>query len=304
MELKVALQKIYLKNQKLDDSVGLGLLLDYCSDKSINRDYAKLFWKINKEVNIYDIFLSLGIKDGYKKLEDKLKSFEFNINKNDYLYILDSVAYLFDERSNDVKKSIVTTKNVRNIISKKKESQQSIQSQKVDVIDIKLTTNNLRLVDNNNIPLYPSFIGVNLINGILLGDPTDDVELNLTKEDLKEGYIVSNSGDIIIDYIKIKNLDISVEAGDVFIGPDAIIDDLKVSSIIGDITITNANINKIDVCSVIGDISINNKYVNTIIANSEMGDISINANTKNIRCKTQGSKHIRNFKKMLTKQKI
>lgn len=291
MELKKALKRIYSQNQKIDDSFDLGLLLDYCSDKPINREYAILYWKINKLFNIYNIFDSLGIKDGYKHLDAKYNTLEFKIEKKDYSYILDSVAYLFDE---NIKVEIENSIKAKNVINANPNNKQ-VQICKVDKLDIKLSTSDLNLSNNPNLPLYPTFRGLNLIDGILFGDPNDDVVLNLTKEEIKEGYIDSSTGDITIDYINIKKLEISSSTGDVYIGSNVIIKDLIINTSTGDITINNANIANIDVNSSTGSISIKNKNANIINANSNIGDISIIAETKNIKCNTNGSIHIKNI---------
>lgn len=251
--------------------------MDYCSDKIINREYAKLFWKINKMINIYNTFTDKGVKNGYKELEDRFSSLGLKINKKDYLYILDSVAYLFDNNKTEENITNVLT-NVKNFIPRNIQDERC----KVNKLDIKLTTNDIHLSDDSFLPIYPVNESFNLIKGILFGDPENDVVLNLTNENLKEAYIDSSVGTVTIDYIKVKRLEITTSTGDVYINLQSIIDELIINTSAGDINIANAKIRKINVSSDTSDIVIDNQYADDIVAKSEIGDIKINSNTNNI----------------------
>ncbi len=163
----------------------------------------------------------------------------------------------------------------------------------IETIDLKITNNNLAIDMDKNKELYLGDMSINLIDETLLGDPSDDIELNLNEGKIKEGFINSDSGTIRINQIDINKLDIRSESGDVYINSKAKIDWLKIKTSNGNVYINDSNINRISVYTSSGDIKIHSNGINSVIVTSVVGDIDVSTNANNVSCKTFGRKKIK-----------
>ena len=62
--LSDALKKIYESNSNISGNVLLGNLLDLCYDSFENKKYAMLYYKVNKEFDMYSIVELNGVEHG------------------------------------------------------------------------------------------------------------------------------------------------------------------------------------------------------------------------------------------------
>ena len=101
-----------------------------------------------------------GVEHGIEELNERYPSVSSIIDKYDYKYLVISVKIIFDVNHEDESSKIVKT----SIIKVK-----AVNSLKA--VDIKMTTSDLLISNNPQVALYPKKTNLNLIKGILLGDP-------------------------------------------------------------------------------------------------------------------------------------
>lgn len=272
MKLGEALCKIYSTNiKKINDFILLSNLLDLCYDTYENKEYAKLYCNIHKQFDMFFILKNLGLERGIDELLDRYKFVFKEVNKKDYQYLVDAIIEAFNE---NIKNHPDDTLDLNDLIK----------------IDLSMTSNNL-LISNNIDEMKIS--GLCSIKGVLFGDPKDDINLDLSDCDLKECYLNSNSGNIIIEYLNTEYLNTKAKSGNVILdGVNAKNVSIEVAS--GNVIINNCKVDKIIVISSTGNITINSNEINEINTKSDVGNIIISSSTNNIICNTLGNKFVSN----------
>ena len=95
MELGDALKDIYSNLTISNNKYLLGCLLDRCSDTFENKDYAVLYYKINKEFDMYNIMKQKGVYKGVAELKNRYSKLAFKVSKEEYDYINSYLKYVF-----------------------------------------------------------------------------------------------------------------------------------------------------------------------------------------------------------------
>jgi len=302
MELGDALKDIYSNLTINNNKYLLGCLLDRCSDTFENKDYAVLYYKINKEFDMYNIMKQNGVYKGVTELKNRYSKLGFKVSKEEYDYIIASLKYVFtgekpkkrtenasnstnDRNINNTNNKEGNAVNNGNNIKRRTQSTTVLINQSnnsinktnniISQFDICIKANDLQIIRDKNISYYPINRKLKLSNGILSGTLDNDFILNLVDDYITIGKIKSLSGDVYIDSIKAEMINIDILSGDVHIGRGVNVSILNVKSSSGNVFIDGAKIHKLRINTTSGNINVNSLLIDELMWGTTCGDINL-----------------------------